>query len=39
VALVFQVRALDRRALVQRLGELDLATLDQILDLLADLTK
>lgn len=39
VALVFQLRALDKRNLVQRLGELDQATLDQILAMLTDLTK
>ncbi len=38
VALVFQVRALDKRDLVQRLGEVDPAVLDDILRLLADLT-
>jgi mRNA interferase MazF len=38
VALVFQARALDSRALVQRLGALDPATLDRILATLKDLT-
>jgi mRNA interferase MazF len=38
VALVFQVRALDKRNLLQRLGVLDMPTLNQVTDLLTDLT-
>ncbi len=38
VALVFQVRALDSRALVRRLGALASKDLDEVLKLLADLT-
>jgi mRNA interferase MazF len=38
VALVFQVRALDKQALIQRLGEVDPTVLSQILTLLTDLT-
>jgi mRNA interferase MazF len=37
VALVFQVRALDKRDCLQRLGALDPATLTQVLDLLEEL--
>jgi mRNA interferase MazF len=38
VALVFQLRAIDKRDLLQRLGEIDAATMSQILALLSDLT-
>jgi mRNA interferase MazF len=38
VALVFQLRALDKRDCLQRLGFLDAQTFDQILALLDDLT-
>jgi mRNA interferase MazF len=38
VALVFQLRAVDKRDLLQRLGEVTTLTLQQILGLLADLT-
>ena len=37
VALVFQVRAIDKRDAVQRLGALDAATLDQVLELIKEL--
>src|SRR5262245_32670535 len=39
VALVFQVRALDKNDFLQRQGEIDSAVLDQILKLLTDLTS
>jgi mRNA interferase MazF len=38
VALVFQMRALDKRDFLHRMGELDLVTLNRILALVADLT-
>jgi len=38
VALVFQVRALDKSDFLYRMGELDAATLDQVVKLLQDLT-
>jgi mRNA interferase MazF len=38
VALVFQLRALDKRQCVRPLGELDASTLDQVLALLDQLT-
>jgi mRNA interferase MazF len=38
VALVFQLRALDKREFVQRLGVLDAQTLDQVFALLDQLT-
>jgi mRNA interferase MazF len=38
VALVFQLRALDKRDFLQRLGALDSASLGTILTVLADLT-
>ena len=38
VALVFQMRALDRRHCLRRLGELDVATLDQLFTELDKLT-
>jgi|ERR1051325_741469 mRNA-degrading endonuclease toxin of MazEF toxin-antitoxin module len=38
VALVFQISALDKRNCLQRLGELDAATLDQIWVVLDQLT-
>lgn len=39
VALAFQTRALDKRDLLYRVGELDPATLDQVVALLAALTN
>ena len=38
VALVFQLSALDKQNCLQHLGELDAAVLDQIFDLLDELT-
>jgi mRNA interferase MazF len=38
VALVFQTRALDKRDLVRKMGELDHASFDQVLDMLRQLT-
>lgn len=38
VALVFQLRALDKRDCLQRLGELDSPTLERVYELLARLT-
>ena len=38
VALVFQVRALDKNALLPRMGEVDASTLDQVMQTLVDLT-
>ncbi len=38
VALVFQVRALDKSDFLFQMGELDALTLDQVLKLLQDLT-
>jgi mRNA interferase MazF len=34
VALVFQIRALDKRCFLRRMGELDQGTLDQLFELL-----
>lgn len=38
IALVFQLRALDKRDLIQRLGILDAQTLDEVFSLLDQLT-
>ena len=38
VALVFQMRTLDQRHCLKQIGTLDTATLDQVLDLLDELT-
>lgn len=38
IALAFQLRAIDQRACVQRLGAVDAATLAAVLDLIRDLT-
>jgi mRNA-degrading endonuclease toxin of MazEF toxin-antitoxin module len=38
VALAFQLRAVDRQDCVQRLGEVDVATLAALTDLIRDLT-
>lgn len=38
VAMVFQLRVIDQRNCLKKLGEVDAATLDQILDVLDQLT-
>ena len=39
VALVFQIRVLDKGELVRHLGEIDPATLDQVIDVLVTLVR
>jgi mRNA-degrading endonuclease toxin of MazEF toxin-antitoxin module len=38
IALAFQLRAIDQRDCVQRLGEVDTATLAAVINLIKDLT-
>lgn len=39
IALAFQLRAIDQRDCVQRLGEIDATTLTAIIDLISDVTS